>query len=91
MHRKYTELTIKEMLSIVVKLARCSLRSILYAIVFILILASYTSQRVNYDLPGFYSRIHEIIASGSQTPLAIAMLLTLKENAFFAMTETLQY
>ena len=81
MHRKYTELTIKEMLSIVVKLARCSLRSILYAIVFILILAS--------DLPGFYSRIHEIIASGSQTPLAIAMLLTLKENAFLAMTENI--
>ena len=43
------ELTIKEMLSIVVKLARCTLRSILYAIVFILNLASYTQQRVNYD------------------------------------------
>ena len=49
MHRKYMELTIKEMLSIVVKLARCTLRSILYAIVFILNLASYTQQRVNYD------------------------------------------
>ena len=42
MHRKYTELAIKEMLTIAVKLARCSLRSILYAIVFILIHASYT-------------------------------------------------
>ena len=49
MRRKYMELTIKEMLSIVVKLARCTLRSILYAIVFILNLASYTQQRVNYD------------------------------------------
>ena len=83
------ELTIKEMLSIVVKLARCTLRSILYAIVFILNLVSYTKQRVNYDLPDFYSRIHEIIGSGSQMLLAIAMLLTLKENDFLlAMTET---
>ena len=79
------------MLSIVVKLARCTLRSILYAIVFILNLASYTSQRVNYNWPGFYSRIHEIIGSGGQTQLAIAMLLTLKENGFLAMMETLQY
>ena len=70
------------MLSIVVKLARCTLRSILYVIVFILNLASYTSQRVNYNWPGFYSRIHEIIGSGGQTQLAIAMLLTLKETAF---------
>ena len=73
------------------KLARCTLRSILYAIVFILNLASYTSQRVNYNWPGFYSRIHEIIGSGGQTQLAIAMLLTLKENGFLAMMETLQY
>ena len=60
-------------------------------IVFILNLASYTSQRVNYNWPGFYSRIHEIIGSGGQTQLAIAMLLTLKENGFLAMMETLQY
>ena len=79
------------MLSIVVKLARCTLRSIFYVIVFILNLASYTSQRVNYNWPGFYSRIHEIIGSGGQTQLAIAMLLTLKENGFLAMMETLQY
>ena len=79
------------MLSIVVKLARCTLRSILYVIVLILNLASYTSQRVNYNWPGFYSRIHEIIGSGGQTQLAIAMLLTLKENGFLAMMETLQY
>ena len=79
------------MLSIVVKLARCTLRSILYVIVFILNLASYTSQRVNYNWPGFNSRIHEIIGSGGQTQLAIAMLLTLKENGFLAMMETLQY
>ena len=78
------------MLSIVVKLARFTLRSILYVIVFILNLASYTSQRVNYNWPGFYSRIHEIIGSGGQTLLAIAMLLTLKENGFLAMMETLQ-
>ena len=79
------------MLSIVVKLARFTLRSILYVIVFILNLASYTSQRVNYNWPGFYSRIHEIIGSGGQTQLAIAMLLTLEENGFLAMMETLQY
>ena len=91
MHMKYMELTIWEMLSIVVKLARCTLRSILYVIVFILNLASYISQRVNYNWPGFYSRIHEIIGSGGQTQLAIAMLLTLKENGFLAMMETLQY
>ena len=39
------------MLNIVVKLARCTLGSIMYVIVFILNLASYTLQRVNYDLP----------------------------------------
>ena len=40
-------------------------------------------------MPGFYLRIHEIIGSGSQTLLAIAMLLTLKEKDFLlAMTET---
>ena len=64
------ELTIKEMQmleiqNIVLKLARFTLRSIVYVIVFILNLASYTYQRINYDLPGFYLSIHEIISSGS--------------------------
>ena len=51
------ELTIKEMQmleiqNIVVKLARFTLQSIVYVIVFILNLASYTFQRINYDFPG---------------------------------------
>ena len=52
------ELTIKEMQmleiqNIVVKLARFPLRSIVNVIIFILKLAPYTYQRINYDLPGF--------------------------------------
>ena len=52
------ELTIKEMQmleiqNIVVKLARFILRSIVYVLAFILNLASYTYQSINYDLPGF--------------------------------------
>ena len=54
-----------EIQNIVVKLARFTLRSIVYVIVFILNFSSYTKRRVNYDLPGFYLSIHEIISSGS--------------------------
>ena len=55
------ELTIKEMQmseiqNIVVKLARFPLRSIVYVIIFILKLASYVYQRINYDLPGFFMK-----------------------------------
>ena len=63
------------------------LRSIVYVIVFILNLASYTYQRINYDLPGFYSSIYEIISSGSWTLTAIAILLPLKENDSLITTQ----
>ena len=57
------------------------------SLVFIRNLASYTHQRIKYDLPGFYSSIYEVISSGSWTLTAMAILFPLKENDSLITTQ----